>query len=421
MTGNINNNLIEKHNIGCNEKKTQLFRTLFLIFQIQFIHKTISIENRWSKEIVFFVPLIVCLILFLYSVIVKKEKINRKSFVFTLFVIGATFLTILINADYATDNFIFIIVIVVAFFISNIFTRADYLKAYVDAMLFYSIFSLISTYLIHPIIMKTGVNIFPTYVNKYGVPFLDLGFAYVVKWNGLMRNQGYFNEPGVFQFYILVAIIIEFFYLKRKNRRINIIVLFVTLLSTFSTAGYISLIPILIIVMWKEVDSVKVRNVITIIGLGVFFYLILSNNENIVLILNRLLVTKFQSDNGSFIVRYESIPNLLKMSLHRPVFGNSFVKGFVYIQQNYNRNNTVDITGTLFSFIMALGYPVGLILWRQFYKLCKVITGDNGLMMLGVLLALFLSVNTQNLIYDSLFITLLFLPFMKMKAGGAIN
>ncbi|MCX6252926.1 MAG: hypothetical protein NTV31_00380 [Bacteroidia bacterium] len=57
---------------------------------------------------------------------------------------------------------------------------------------------------------------------------------------GLLRNSGFFHEPGAFSLYLMLAIIINTFFTRNTLDKKNII-LAIILLTTFSTAGYIIL------------------------------------------------------------------------------------------------------------------------------------------------------------------------------------
>ncbi len=61
---------------------------------------------------------------------------------------------------------------------------------------------------------------------------------------GLLRNSGFFHEPGAFSIYLMLAIIINTFNSRNTLDKKNII-LAIILLTTFSTAGYILLIMFL--------------------------------------------------------------------------------------------------------------------------------------------------------------------------------
>lgn len=385
---------------------------LFLIFLIQMTERSISRDMRWSKEVILIMPIFLCFFAFLYLVVIKKKTISKMSFLYAILIAASAFLSMLINQDFGNDNFFIISTLICGFFISNLFSRDEYLNAYSKAILFYCVFSIIATYVLHPLVMQGSLNIFPVYTNHTGTPFTDYGFAYVVRWYGFRRNQGYFTEPGVFQFYIFIAIFIEVFYFERKNY-LSLIILFLTLVSTFSTIALIGLIPLIIIYFIKSYKIHIKKHLVIFALLSLAIYMFFNNNTFYETVRYSVFEKLHGFDGKSFVVRFESIQNLLKNITKSPLFGSSFVNGFIYIQENYITYNTMDVTGTFFIYLMGLGIPIGSVILWNFIKFCDIITRNKSFYTIVIFSILFFSANTQNLVYDLILMTLIFVPYMK--------
>ena len=86
-----------------------------------------------------------------------------------------------------------------------------------------------------------------------------------------VRNQGWFWEPGINQIYLNILLYLEFFVFKRRNRLIIILIVF-SILTTFSTSGFI-IMSILLVAMYINsiVRYIVKGNPIIIIGLSVSF------------------------------------------------------------------------------------------------------------------------------------------------------
>lgn len=397
---------------------TELIVTLFVIVQIQFLHETGSYETRWSKEILVFVPFILSLSIFCYRIFVKNKSADIRSLIFLIIIMMTSLVSIIANNDYAIDNFIFLLVVLEGFFISNSFEFSDYLKGYVNALLIYSIYSLIATYVILPIVIRTGLTTFTIYRNIIGTPFLDMVFSYSLYYFGFLRNQGIFREPGVFQVFILFAIAFELFFNNRKNKAYILIILFVTLGSTFSIIGYYAVIPLIfafIISRWDIIKHKKLRkgNLYLLILL---FYLVIFilNSRDVNINITRAYDKISNVNSDSFQVRFGSIVNLIRMAFRNIIFGNSFVNGFNYIQHNFITYGSNDITGTFFSYIMALGIPVGTYICMVFFSFCRKV-GSNIIIGLLIFISLFISINSQNLVFNSVIWACIFMNFKKVK------
>lgn len=411
-------NKFEEQTVDKNIKSGSLswiFSTLFIILQIQFTIESASGSLRWGKEIITIGWLAFILGVFIYFFVFKGIKIKTSSILFFLLISSINLISILIHQDFYFENFLFINAVISGFLISNIITKEEYLRGYVNAIVFYSIFSIVATYIILPLHMSGMFAFFPTYENVLGTPFVDMWLSYSVGWDGVMRNQGIFREPGVFQFYILVALSVEMFFLKHRYKNICIMILAVTLITTFSTVGLMCMVPLLLFYVLKTKQKLRVKDVVILIGIFIVAYMTSKSNDDIFLRLNSSFSKLVEgNDNISFKVRFESIINNIKMSFYNPIFGSSFVNGFHYIQRNFNSYGTNDITGTFFSFIMALGYPIGILIMVNFYRFCSFINRDI-IVTIAIFTVMFISINTQNLVYSTLIWTFLFIPYASSK------
>ncbi|MDQ6420678.1 hypothetical protein RB620_14705 [Paenibacillus sp. LHD-117] len=393
------------------ERVQLLLIVIFIMIQIQLSFESAPGMLRWEKETLAFIWVAITGCLFIFNFLFKVIKVNPISLVLALLFTSSCLLSMMINDDFYSENLFFIIAVVSGFLISLIINRDNYLQGYVVAIVIYSAYSLLATYIILPLHMNSSFNLFKTYESILGVPFVDMWLSFSVGWHGLMRNQGIFREPGVFQFFILVALVIEVFYFKNKNSQLRILVLIVTLITTFSTVGLICLVPILIAYIFVNKKKLKMRNIMVIGGLPVIVcFMFINSNDIMTRITNSFSKLVEGSSNLSFQVRLESIYNNLVASLESPIFGKSFVNGFHYIQDYLITFNSDDITGTMFSYIMALGYFTGLIILFTFYRFCSELS-DSAILKILIFIILFLSINTQNLVFNSVIWTFMFLPF----------
>ena len=74
----------------------------------------------------------------------------------------------------------------------------------------------------------------------------------------LMRNSGFFHEPGAYSIYLMLAIIINTFLTRNPLDKKNIILVLI-LLTTFSTAGYVMLFAFMLYAIPKSKLYVPLR------------------------------------------------------------------------------------------------------------------------------------------------------------------
>jgi len=353
------------------------------------------------------------LISFLVFFLGKNKDINLTLILFFFFFISSGLISIVYNQDYYIENFYYIFAISSAFFLSSVINQDQLYRYYIQIMLFISIYSLIATYIFLPLQINNLINWFPTYESFLGTPFLNMFFTYAVAWEGVIRNQGIFREPGVFQFYLLIALMIELFYFK-TTKKINITIFSITIFSTFSTVGiicYLILISLKINtrIFVNLLNFKKNKYLISIL----IMIVIALQNASVGLLVTRSFDKLFgEGENISSAVRFESVFNNLETSIISPIFGNSFVSGFRYIQNNLIEYSGNDITGTNFSYIMALGFISGLLILFMMFQFTQSINGKNTKTIV-LLFILFLSLNTQNLVYSSMLWIFLFSSYSK--------
>ena len=411
---NANNDLVFKFEEG-EGKNYNKFTMLFIFIQIQLLVESAPKGLRWSKEFVVFSSFIIIAVVFLHYLFFKRGKVIKSSLGFLIVVFTGSSLAVLLNQDFNPDNFIFMSVVASGFFICNVFYLEDYLESYLITMIIYSVYSLVATYTLLPLVMQWDISLFSSSDNFLGTPFLDMGLAFSVKWDGLMRNQGIFREPGVFQFFLLVALVVEMFFVRRKIKPVFILVLTITLITTFSTTGYFCSIPLLLAFFIKDGSKICIKNLFLVLAIIFGLLLLINLSEESSFLFSRSINKVGQdTDNISTLVRGYSILNVLEMSLYSPIWGSSFCNGLTYIVQNFNDYGTDDVTGTMFIIIMGLGYPIGFWCNINFYKFCSLFNKNIYVKSL-IFISLFLSLNTQNLINNTLLWTVIFMPYMKKR------
>lgn len=97
---------------------------------------------------------------------------------------------------------------------------------------------------------KSVINWTSSTTANYRTEYADGLLLYSVRFTEYNRNNGVFSEPGLYQMVLSIALFIAVFIpnLKIEKRKLNriILVLIITIVTTMSTSGYLSLFVILI-------------------------------------------------------------------------------------------------------------------------------------------------------------------------------
>lgn len=382
------------------EKRQKFLLYLFCMCQIILVNEsayTLYVFGSYKAAVLFDHVLIFFILLKIFT---KKIKVYKSMVLMLVLFIMFILVSMVINNDFHVENFLVINAIINGFFISSIFDLKSYLKAFKNCIIFFSIYGLIVTYIMLPMGLT---SMFVTYYNPgTNIPYFNAGFSFVMGWNGLMRLQGIFREPGVFQIYILLSIMIEMF-VDKKNIK-NIIVLLISMVMTFSTSLLVSLIPFFSAIIIRN-DRKKFKFLLPLLILLLFVFTNIDIRNHIMKSFSKLTVGSTESTD----VRYNSIKYMLEASLNHPLFGSSYVHGYYYIRNYYMLPINCDITGTFITNIMAGGYIYGMSIILLFYKFVKDIFGrKNILISLLLFTSLFLSICSQNIVYSSIIWTIIF-------------
>lgn len=157
-------------------------------------------------------------------------------------------------------------------------------------------------------------------------------FLFVYR-RGLWRNFGLFWEPGAFQTFINLALILECI---RKDVRVKYVLIFaVTILTTFSTTGYLAFAVAVIMMMSKRGVDIKYR-LLVMFAAGILGLYIFLNQDDFFApgtIFGKLIHTNLDSVN-TFSTRFYSIGKPFECFLKSPIWGTGYynlkVKTFEY-------------------------------------------------------------------------------------------
>lgn len=249
--------------------------------------------------------------------------------------------------------------------------------------------------------------------------------ALTYSYRNVIRNYGIFREPGVYQMYLIMAVLFQT-YVLNDRKVLNYIILFGTIFTTLSTTGYIAMLVCFILILKKR-DLLNNNKKFVFLAIGIFVVAYLFLNTDL-LSFSETGVTSvfgklFDSQRRTTVSRFASIVVNLKMFAQNPIFGigltridNQFPEYTYSLFGVYTPHNT----NTIFIQFAAHGFIYGCIWVYAFYRASKQISLNNYLYVFLVLMILFF---TENLTYSgfaSLFLAYGFLN-RKYKDGESIE
>ena len=172
-------------------------------------------------------------------------------------------LPIVFKLDLQLMYFSVLLCILFAVFLTYFVTLKEMAKVYVVIMTVLAAYSVFAVY-IGRIPADLGMVSMPTFFNAGERDFYNFGLSFVSISQVKFRNFGIFREPGVYQYFLILALLLHNYILSWdkgwKYWLINI-VLVVTALTTFSTNGVVEA-GLLVLVVFFDKKLYKDRKIL---------------------------------------------------------------------------------------------------------------------------------------------------------------
>ena len=225
-------------------------------------------------------------------------------------------------------------------------------------------------------------------------------------WN-MTRNQGIFWEPGAYQVFLNLGIFLMLF-TNRKVPKWKLLILTATLLTTMSTSGY--MICALIYLAYVIRNGKREQMARMVMSLIVFIPLALF------IVQSGVITDKFQDDNASFNRRSLDTTSNLQLLVEKPLVGWGFQNNEVLME----RYGIPDSSNSLLTFGYQFGLPLLLILMiYYFFQLLRPIGGVFQTLLIFIGLVIVFS--TENMLFQPVFIVLMFLDTSRMRLNEKIE
>lgn len=295
------------------------------------------------------------------------------------------------------------------------FSFDEFMRKYTNLMYFLCAYSVI-LYVLY-LMMPSIVEKLPVLTNSNGIRAYTAGFSTIyAQYNGV-RNQGIFWEPGAYQMFINLAMLIELFYFKTLYKK-HLFVFLITLFTTFSTAGYITAFFLLYTyVMWILFDKTA-RNkqtallIFYLMSILLILYLLF---ELLDLPVMRELFGKIERyfdggpNTGSVDVRIDAFIKPLKAVIREPLWGLGYIGS---INLAYTEGYRME-TCTFVNWFSYYGIVVGGMILNLYVKFVKKLQ-TKGFIRVLLFFSLFSMTFSENFARNVFFLSLGFLALLEV-------
>lgn len=302
----------------------------------------------------------------------------------------------LVKRDWQLMYFSILFCLAYAVFLTYFSTCREISKYYVLILTVLGAYSLLTSYLLR-LLPDSHPGLIPVFKNGINVEFYNFGLSYVSISYVRNRNFGIFREPGVYQYFLLLGLYLNNDVVSWRDKRWQYAVngiLGVTMLSTFATGGVIEMILLFVFFFFdKKLYRSKKARMVT-------YGVILAGIATVTAIVARkgtlynefydMLIGKFSPGQDSGPDRIHSILINLALFLKSPLIGNGIYKVLHAVENNTSSTTILlAILGICGGMLHVISWVA--LTWRK----------NRGFVMNALLLViLFMSFNTQNLVAD---------------------
>ena len=281
-------------------------------------------------------------------------------------------------------------------FFSFFWNIEDAAKCFVVILSAISVYSILATYILR-IFPDQEIFAVPVFYNGSGHMFHHFGLSVVSDEFVRLRNFGIFREPSVFHCFILLALYLNNYTVhweKEKWLWINNVIFSAAMVSTFATGGFVELAMVALVVFIHK-KLYKNKKIWILIGVMAFLLVVIvavsiyQKNE-LYWNLHSAFVWKFQPGAESTSDRVGSVVENAKIFFAHPLLGGKLSAVFDTVPNNTSSSTLIFAIFGVFGGLVHVAVWVALV-WDKNHSIVSNLT---------LLLALFMAMNTQNLIAD---------------------
>ena len=385
---------------------SKLSKVLFALFLTAMLF--LSRDTLFSSCLMGFVKSQIAMLGLIVLIGVVFLWVNRKEVIQILkepriYVLAASVLMMVLpmalKQDWQLMYFSILLCVLTAVFLTYFTTSSEVAKYYVLILTVLGLYSIFVTYCLKMPARQGLINP-KVFYNSTDSEFFDFGLAYVATAKYWHRNFGIFREPGVYQYFVLLAVYLNN-YLVQWNRQwklwvCNVILAF-TMLSTFAIGGFAEMGLFIAFVYfdkkwhWEKWGKIAgITAVAAAIGaVGLFFYKMYCTPyfEKTIFFEFYDMFIRLTTKSDSSTDRWDAIVTNLRFIWESPLIGNPIAK--VLHGTEHNTSSTL----LLFAILGLVGGTLNVAAWvALLWKRERKLLGN-----LILLVILLMSFNTQNL------------------------
>lgn len=390
---------------------------LLLVFLLIYISEDTLLfgtnrDRRFFYIKIVFVVGLAC-VLFLADLF-QKKRYYKSVLVLALVLAFNLVCTCLFWGETDNRNAYMLALLLLSVAVVNRMEKAEFIRHYTGIMKFLALFS-VGQYalflLAYPVTLLA-----PQMFNINGYRFSNWIFTvslnkehyYIMPY----RNWGIYREPGVYMGFLVLALMLEAF-CKPKPKMLDIGILVAAIVTTFSTAGYFILVPLLLTYLLQSgIDGKK--KFMGILGIAAVLAAALICINAFEIPVYNWLFKKINVDGGSGDSRFGSVLSNLALFAKSPLLGNGWLGMAENSATIQNVITTHHNTNTLLMYFAIYGVVFGsVMLWGSIRFFTGLRRGVAGWLMA---LCWILALSNENLTLNNIVCLVAFYGLVYGKA-----
>ena len=312
---------------------------------------------------------------------------------------AALLIPMILKKDWQLMYFSVLLCLLIAVLLTYLSSWRDLAKYYVLIMTVLGIYSMLATYGLR-ILPDRGILEVPTFQNAIGYKFHNFGLSVVSDEFVKNRNFGIFREPGVYQYFIILALVLNNYSIRWEKQWklwfVNVALAF-TMVTTFATGGVAEL-GLLVLVVFFDRKLYKSRlgriaAVTVVVGAIIVVIVSVIQKNALYWALWDMIVWKLMMDSDSASDRTMSLIVNWDLFMKNPLLG-AKLREVLYALPNNTSSTTVLMAGCGIGAALVHVAAWVAMLWERNRKLW---------VNLALILIMFVAFNTQNMIADLFF------------------
>lgn len=303
--------------------KREMIKKISLFFILFLTSSFVICNDIWSSTVTICLWILVLAMLLFNSQIIDKKL----AFIMFLLVISMGISTLINHENFRTYVALSFSYFVILLFVSQ-YNISEFIDSYVYVLKLICVISLIGymAFLIVP-----ELHNFFVVTNLADLKATNL-VLYIDTANN-KRNMGMFWEPGAFQTFINLALMFEVS--KENPNKINVVIFVLTVLTTYSTTGYIGLLFIGLLFFVRKGTNIKAKIVLLVLAIAFMLIIFFNGTINSLLFASSIngqstvfgkIIQFFNGNRSSVVldsasVRYNAIFEIAKTIKEKPILG----------------------------------------------------------------------------------------------------